>query len=113
MRVSNDTLITGDTESIAVDWTSEAISLQYLNYYSIQLEFDGFISGSFFLEYSNTEDLKKAVWSFVDGSNQVITEAGDHTWEVREAAYRWVRVRWDHNMGTGVLTSARFNAKGL
>lgn len=112
-RVSNDTLIVEEGQSLSSDWISKAIPLDYLTNYTIQLAFDGIIAGNFYLECSSGKDIDEAVWTLIDGSNQVIDEAGDHTWDVRDAGYKFVRVCWAYSGGTGNLTFARFNAKGI
>ena len=117
MRISNDTIISGPVD-LSANWTSEPIWLGHISAYSIQLFFSGTPNGAFRLQCSNDKEqnVETAVgvthWTTVAGSSQVIDEAGDHTWTVREAGYRWVRVQWISGLGAGSLDVAKFNAKG-
>ena len=114
MRVANDTIIPDGSPTLGGDWTSESLPLEHIAMFSIQLEFDGTPSGAFILECSNDDDNKEPTnWTLIEGSTQSISEAGDHTWNVEDSAFNWVRVRWIYSAGTGTLNSARFNAKGV
>lgn len=117
MRIANDTIISAP-ESLAISWTSDPIWLGHVADYSIQLIFTGTPQGVFRLQCSNDKETNVetaagvANWTHVAGSTQSIDEAGDHTWSVSDAGYRWVRVQWIPMTGTGTLTAARFNSKG-
>lgn len=111
-RWFNDTLLPNGAESLADDWQSEAIHLQFLNQYSIQLVFTGTPTGSWYLETSD-DQREPTNWSVLTGSSQAITEAGNHTWHVRSAAYTWLRVRYQRASGSGSLTVANITGKGI
>jgi hypothetical protein len=52
-------------------------------------------------------------WTDIFGSSQSITGAGDHTWDVEAAGYRWARVIWTPaGNPDAALVSARFSTKG-
>lgn len=123
MRISNDEL-TFDSTDLSGSAVSEAYWLGHVANYSISLLFTGAPVGEFKLQCSNDlgssasnkEALRSAEvvnWSDVKDSTQAIAEAGDHTWTVRDAGYRWVRVVWTPTSGTGTLTVARINTKGI
>lgn len=119
MRISNDSIILAPV-SLANAWTSEPIWLGHLADYSIQLFFTGAPGGVFRLQCSNDKEQSVETaqgiknWSLVMGSTQTIQEAGDHTWAVADASYRWVRVQWIPMLGSsGTLTEARMNGKGF
>jgi hypothetical protein len=118
VRISNDDIINGPVD-LSANWTSDPIWLGHLYAYSVQLKFSGAPNGVFRLQCSNDKetDVSTAAgvvnWTLYAGSSQVITEAGDHTWSVSDAGYRWVRVQWLAGLGTGSLDSAKFNAKGV
>lgn len=119
MRISNDTIIVAPID-MSEGWTSEPVWLGHLADYSIQLFFDGAPKGIFRLQCSNDKEqnVESAQgvdnWTLVMGSTQTITEAGDHTWSVANASYRWVRIQWISGMSsTGQLNIARINGKGF
>jgi hypothetical protein len=119
MRLLNDSMISGDVD-LSASWTSDAFWLGHMKDFSIQLVFSGFPAGVFRLQCSNDREnnVESASgvqnWSVVQGSTQTISAAGDHTWAISNAGYRWVRVQWVSAMGsTGTLSSARVNGKGV
>lgn len=123
MRIANDTLIDAPAD-LSSPWTSKAIWLGHVTNYSIQLFFTGTPEGSFKLQCSSDAGTKSNLgeayietglthWTDIANSTQAVDEAGDHTWQVENAGYPWVRVVWAPTSGTGSLTSARFNTKGI
>lgn len=123
MRIAND-LITLDSTDLSANITSEPIWLAHICNYSIQLVFAGAPQGEFKLQLSNdfgnaqaaqedNRDFQITHWTDITGSEQAILAAGNHTWQVQNAGYRWVRVIWTFSSGTGTLSSARFNVKGV
>lgn len=116
MSVANDNIIPGNPISLATSWTSEPVYVYQIVLLSIQLVFTGTPVGTFSLECSNDEyDSKLAPqnWTKIAGSAQDVTEAGDHTWNIQDAGYRWIRVVYTADSGTGTLTVARYNGKGI
>jgi hypothetical protein len=122
MRIGNDSLNIGT--NLAVNQTSDPIYLGHIANYSIQLVFTGTPGGNFKLQCSNDmgnpsaskesdRDFQIENWTDVADSAQTISAAGNHTWDVQNAGYRWVRVVWTQTSGSGTLTSARFNVKGI
>lgn len=123
MRIANDSLITAPVD-LSIPWQSMAIYLGHISNYSIQLFFTGTPAGSFKLQASNDQGHPNAQslnqqsadvdnWTDVSGSTQIVDEAGDHTWQVENAGYAFVRVKWAPTSGSASLTSARFNLKGV
>lgn len=122
MRIGNDTII-DSAQDLASPWVSDPFWLGHVQAYSISLLFIGSPEGLFRLECSNDRGADQngspqtwdgvTNWTVVDGSGQLIDEAGDHTWSVADVSYRWVRVRWLPSSGTGSLTAARINTKGI
>lgn len=117
MNVMNDSILTAPVD-LSTSWNSEPIWLGYLTEYSIQLFFTGFPAGVFRLQCSNDREQNIQTgsgvqnWGLVQGSTQTISAAGDHTWAVSDAGYRWVRVQWIAGMGsTGSLDVGRINGK--
>lgn len=96
-----------------------AMPIEHVMALSIQLLFTGTPSGQFYLECSS-EPFDKArakeepsTWTRVLGSEQSIIEAGDHTWNLEDNGFAWIRVKWEFSGGAGTLTSARINTKGV
>lgn len=122
MRIGSDSLIDASID-LSSPWTSSAIWVGHVNQYSIQLVFDGMPEGTWRLQASADKGNDAATeaymsvgvqnWTTVEGSSQLIDEAGDHAWNVSESGYRWVRVQWLPSAGTGNLTSARYSTKGF
>lgn len=121
MRISNDTLITGPAD-MSQPWTSDAIWCGHISDMSISLEFTGSPEGYFRLQASNDvgsqfqgayDPNSVENWTNIDGSLQLIDEAGDHTWTITSMGWRWTRVQWVPSAGSGSLITARFNAKGV
>lgn len=124
MRIGNDSFIEeGTLTDMSVDITSTPVWLGHICNYAIQLVFTGSPNGSFRLQASNDEGNPSLApteqyagvthWTDVQDSNQAITAAGNHMWTVENAGYRWVRFVWSVTSGTGTLTSAQFNVKGV
>lgn len=122
MRIGDDSLITAEVD-LSEAWESEALWLGHVYMYSIQLEFEGTPTGSFSLQCSNDRGQNNSsrpymgtdvnIWTDIMGSSQSVSEAGDHTWDVEAAGYRWVKVLWTPSgTPTASLTSAKFSTKG-
>lgn len=121
MRIANQTLISSPVD-LSTTWTSNAIWLGHIYNYSIQLTFSDDPEGTFYLQCSddmgapsqenqlNTEGVVN--WTDIIGSNQEVSESGDHTWTAGNVGYAWVRVLWIPTSPQGQLDTARFNIKG-
>lgn len=126
MRIANDDL-NFDSQDMSADIVSEPIWLGHIAYYSIQLFWTGDPDGTWTLEMSNDagnpnaakeedRDFKITHWTTIGGSSSVISAEGDQGYNVENAGYRYVRVKWTaSSSGTGspTLVSARFAAKGI
>lgn len=116
MSVANDNIIPGNPISLSSDWTSEPVYIYQIVVLAIQLVFDGSPNGVFSLECSNDEyspSQEPQNWTLIRGSEQSVNEDGNHTWNIEDAGYRWVRVQWVRTSGSGTLQSARYNGKGV
>jgi hypothetical protein len=121
MRIVNDQVEM--PTNLAINQVSTPVWLGHIPYFSIQLVFTGPIVGEFKLQASNDTGPNERAnisdtdtlinWTDVQDSTQAISAAGSHLWSVSDAGYKWVRVVWTATSGTGVLTSARFNGKGI
>lgn len=124
MRIANeDLLLTSGPVSLAADAELRPIYLGHVVNYSIQLTFTGSPSGTFKLQCSNDPGrpyLPGQVpqydtvvhWTDIEGSDQIIAAAGNHTWDVQNAGYLWVKVVYTRSGGSGSITVARANTKG-
>lgn len=128
MKINNEDILDIDgvrTEpSLGASFELKPLYLGSIADYSIQLVFSGTPVGSWKLQVSNDPGRITANsesgkytgvtnWTDLTGSAQSITEAGDHTWNAKGTGYLWVRVVWTRVSGTGTLTSARQNVKGV
>jgi hypothetical protein len=125
MRIANDSL--NISANLATDQQSDPIWLGHIANYSIQLVFTGTPDGVFKLQLSNDDgnptasresdrDYEVVNWTDIGGSSQIISAAGDLSYQVENAGYRWVRLVWEATSagsGSPQITSARFNVKGV
>lgn len=120
MRIANDSLISSAVD-MSIPWASTAIWCGHIGILSVSLHFSGSPEGTFKLQCSNDKGqelngqmISKDVtnWTTIDGSAQLISESGDHTWSISQVSWRWTRVLWLPSAGTGSLVEARFNTKG-
>jgi hypothetical protein len=123
LKTKTETIIDNSVD-LSDEWFSQAILLDHIMNYSIQLEFEGSPEGTFSLQSSDDEgdetqvsealrELNVDHWTTLFGSGQLIEEAGDHSWNVMNAGYKWVRIHWEPTSGSGNLTHARFCVKGF
>jgi len=127
MRVNNEDLLVINGEpapsDMSVSINMRPIWLGHIKDYSIQLVFTGAPVGEFKLQASNdlgmpasAGDSQKYVgvdnWTDVEGSDQAISAAGNHMYQVQNAGYNWVRVVYTATSGSGTLTKARSYCKG-
>ncbi len=124
MRINNENLLDSVGTGLGADWTSEVLYLGHVSQYSIQLVFTGTPSGTFKLQCSNDAGHPNAQskveqsadvinWTDIAGSSQVISAAGDLTYNAENVGYNWVKVVWTRTASTGTLTSVRANVKGV
>lgn len=122
MKMFQDTLI---SEPVDMDniWASEGIFVGSTDAYTIQVTFIGLPTGKFYLEYSidkgNPERGGPSASFNVDSyiplrnSEQLIEEAGTHTWSCTNTGYRWVRVVWLPDVGTGQIVEAQVSGRSV
>jgi hypothetical protein len=106
------------------DFTSTAYQTYDLYGYSIQVEFVGTPTGTFYLECSNDPvpqgpnsspetGYMPTNWTIVADSSEQVVAAGDITWNVFDVMYTWVRLVYiDGSSGTSTATfKGRLNGK--
>jgi len=102
-------------------WNSPTYFVGLTDTYTIQLTFIGIPEGTLSLECSIDKGRSEAgstdsfglVDTFVpiNNSEQLITEAGTHTWSCTNTGYRWVRVRWVPSAGDGEIVEAQISGR--
>jgi hypothetical protein len=112
MQVANDTLIPNGPVSLTTSWASEALLLDKIYMASISLVFSGTPSGGFTVQCSNDKS-NPINWTTIDGSLQNITAAGDHTYNIEDMGFKYIRVVYTYSGGSGTLESARYTGKGV
>ncbi len=123
MRIANENLISAPVD-MSADFTLRPLWLGHICNYAIQLVFTGSPVGTFKLQASDdpgqpdgASNSNQAIgvsnWTDVMDSSQGIAAAGNHMWTVQNAGYTWVRVVYTAASGSGSLTSARGNVKGV
>ena len=126
MRINNENLLSASGPvDMASSFTLVPIYLGHISNYAIQMTFTGAPTGTFKLQCSNDPgdpnvnplDPKRwelvTHWTDIAGSSQAIAAAGDHTWQVQNAGYLWVRVVYTFASGTGSLVTSVANVKGI
>lgn len=111
-----DTLIPDGTVSLSTGWESEPLYLDEIALLSLQVIFTGSPVGSFRLQCSGDRYNKTnppANWTEVEGSTVAITEAGDITWNFEGVGFNWLKIIYTYTGGSGTLTSAQYNGKGV
>jgi|ERR1019366_776568 hypothetical protein len=122
MRIANENLIAAPVD-MTTSFSSRPIWLGHICNYAIQLVFTGSPVGTLNLQCSNDpglpdggtspQALNVVNWTDVLNSSQAISAAGNHVWDVQNAGYTWVRVNYVATSGSGSLTVARANLKGV
>lgn len=127
MRINNEDLLEVNTtrtpQDMSTSFTLKPVWLGHICNYAIQLTFTGAPNGTFSLQASNDQGRPNAAteteqyasvthWTHITGSDQPISAAGDHMYQVENAGYTWVRVVYTRNSGTGTVTIARAMVKG-
>jgi hypothetical protein len=130
MRTKNENLLEVDGSAVSGDLSSsknlKPVWLGHIVLFSAQLVFTGTPAGSFKLQGSNDLGNPNASgesqryanvtnWTDIADSEQTISAAGNHLYEVRDASYNWIRIVWTASGAgtTPVLTSARAVVKGI
>lgn len=123
MRIANEDLLSGTLPDMVGSFDLRPLWLGHICNYSVQLVFTGSPVGTFSLQCSNdpgmpdggqTPQARSVTnWTVITGSSQAISAAGNIVWNVENAGYNWVRVHYVVTSGTGSLTSARANVKGV
>lgn len=124
MKTGNGSIIAAPL-TLTSTVNSEAVLLQNVIDYAIQIVYTGTPTGSFKLQASNDDGqplkgvspvtLGSSVvnWTDVPSSSVAVSgAAGSSMWNIQDAGYRWVRVVYVFTSGTGSLTIARVNTKG-
>lgn len=123
MRIANEDLINATPVDLSVSANLRPLWLGHICNYSIQLVFTGSPVGSFKLQASDDpgmanggqqpQALNVTNWSDVSGSTVAVSAAGNVLYDIANAGYNFVRVVYTATSGTGSLTSARANVKGV
>lgn len=123
MRIANENIISSGNVSLGASFELTAIYVGSVINYSIQLVWTGAPTGTFKLQCSNDPGIPGNStivsqrsniinWTDITGSSQTIASDGNHTWDVQNCGYDWVRVIYTSTSGTGILISARVQIKG-
>ena len=123
MRIANQSLQTTAT-SLGASADLPAIWLGHICNLSVQLVWTGSPVGSFKLQASNDAGSPNAGndpllaqnvtnWTDIDGSAVSVSVAGNIMWNYQNCGYNFIRVVWTRTSGTGSLTVARINTKGV
>lgn len=122
MRIANENLLTAPVD-MATSFQLRALWLGHICNFAIQLVFTGSPVGTLRIQASadsgtpdgGTSPQASGVsnWTDITASDVAITTAGNAMINVQNAGYNWVRLVYVSTSGTGSLTSARANVKGV
>ncbi len=123
MRIHNCPLTLSSTNMATASITSDGIWLGNISDFSIQVVFTGSPVGTFKLQASNdmgNEDKGNGGWSsalvthWTDlDSGVAVSAAGNVMFNYRGSGFRYVRLVYTKDSGTGTITVSRFNGKGI
>lgn len=122
MRINNEDLLDNGPVDLSLSATLQPLWLGHIVNYSIQLVTSGTAAGTFKLQASNdaghinasTSTNQSLLTNWTDlGISATISGAGSVLLKDINAGYAWVRVVWTPTSGTGSITSARANVKGV
>lgn len=123
MRIANESMIPSGPVDMATSFQLRAVWLGHICNFAIQLVFTGSPVGTYKLQCSNDPGMPDGGmtpqasnvtnWTDIADSDQDISASGNIVWNVENAGYTWVRVSYTATSGTGSLTSARANVKGV
>lgn len=123
MRIKNLTMQSSAT-SLGASANLSAVHIGHVANFAIQLVWTGSPVGTFKLQASCDEGAPSANttavvtsgvsnWTDIADSSVSVFAAGDIMWNVENCGYNFVRVVWARTSGTGSLTVARLNSKGV
>jgi len=125
MKVSNDSISFSSTD-LSASRNSEPVNVQNVVNYAVQLVFTGTPAGNFKLQASCDEGQPAATteaqrasgvvnWTDVADTATTVSAAGNLMYDVTNAGHNWFRVVYTATGAgtTPVLTSSRFNTKGV
>ena len=119
MRVNNNPNIFNAGTVMNTTLNSEAIPLQQVIGFAIQIVFTGTPTGVFKLQSSvdaNSGNNNPVNWTDVANSTFTVTAAGNVEWNVTDCFYNWVRVVYTDSSGgtsTAIITVSTCNTKGI
>lgn len=107
MRIATD-LMAWDNTAMTADRVSASIPLDHLYAVSLQVSFTGSPTGTLSLQCSDDD----VTYCTIDNSDQAITAAGTHIWDVTQISTKYIRAAYTFTSGSGTLSDVRFYAKG-
>lgn len=105
--------ITFDDVALTAGRTTEAISVTHMAQFAVQVSVTGTATGTLKIQAS-CDELEPSNWTDLSGASASLSGAAATVLiNVVDAGYNWVRVVYAHTSGTGTVTSARINCKGI
>lgn len=123
MRIKNDS-ITFDSTDLSGACTSVAINISHISQFAVQLVTSGTHAGTFKIQVScdvgspnaSTES-QQAIgvtnWTDLANATAAVTNGAAYLINCVDAGYNWFRVVYASTSGSGSITSARANLKGI
>lgn len=124
MRIKNDSLTFDTTDLAQATCTSVAVNLSHISQFAVQLVTSGTHAGTFKVQVScdagspnaGTEAQQAtgvSNWSDLPNATAAVTNGAAYLIHCVDAGYNWARIVYTKTSGTGSITSARINTKGV
>jgi hypothetical protein len=95
---------------MGADVTSDQLALDSFSNFAIYAKYTGAPNGEIKLEASIDNTSTPTNWVQVSGSAVTITGADEVLWNMTNASYKWIRVKYVRTSGTGTL-NVNYNVK--
>lgn len=124
MRIMSENIIPGGAVSLAASSNLQALWIGHVAMAGFQFVVTGTPVGTLKLQVScdegavNSQSIVNQTarvtnWTDLAGASVAVSAAGTYVLNIVDPGYHWVRVVYTASSGTGSLTSARINTKGV
>lgn len=114
MILPQNILSTWDSTTLTADRVTAAIDISCVKGFALYTEWSAGVVGSVALQGSLdpvTTPASVSNWSDISGSSVAVSGANSTLWNVSDAHYTWVRIKFTFTSGTGTMTESYFHQK--
>ncbi len=124
MKIKNDSITFDTTDLSQTACTSQGFNLSHIANFAFQAVTTGAPVGVFKVQVSCDAGQPSAAseaqqvatvtnWSDLPNATVAVSASGTHLINVVDAGYNWARIVYTKTSGTGAISSARCNFKGI